>query len=149
VATPNQLPPNANRPERKSKFRVGQTVQSAYDPTHRFVIDESQVPERIYHEKGSNRWWTRSELQRLGDPDNPVMSIRLNGKEKMHRTHSNAFSTDSGGPQLVAATAVDPNDRRCDECGVAFRLTRPWQKFHSRDCRLAHWKNKSEKNSKV
>jgi hypothetical protein len=124
---------------KRPKFRVGQRVQSVYDSTHSFVIGESQIPERIYREKDSDRWWTRNELQRLGAPDDPVRSIRLNGKEKMHRTHSNAFSTNADGPLPVAAAAVDPN-RKCDECGVAFRPTRPWQKFHSRDCRLAHWK---------
>jgi hypothetical protein len=50
----------------KEKFRVGQKVQSIVDPTHVFVIDESQVPDRIYHEKGSDRWWTKNELQCLG-----------------------------------------------------------------------------------
>ena len=41
--------------KRMKKFRVGQTVQSVYDATHAFVIDKSVVPERIFHEKGSNR----------------------------------------------------------------------------------------------
>ena len=60
----------------KSRFRVGQCVQLASDPTLTFVIDRSLVPERIFHEKGSNRWYTKSELQRLGAPENPATSLR-------------------------------------------------------------------------
>lgn len=68
--------------KRTKTFRVGQKVQSIYDSGHQFVIDRSMVPPRIFHERGSNRWWLKSELQRLGAPENPATSIRLNGKAK-------------------------------------------------------------------
>ena len=124
----------------KKKFRVGQKVQSAFDPTHVFIIDKSRVPERIYHEKGSDRWWTRNELQRLGAPENPVMSIRLNGKGKMRRTHSNAFPATPGGPQIVTLAPAGLEERKCLGCDLRFQPKRRWQKFHSEACRLAHWK---------
>ena len=67
----------------KNRFRVGQTVQSVYDPTHTFVIDRSLVPERIFHEKGSGRWWTKNELQTLGAPENPLTSTPPERQGKM------------------------------------------------------------------
>lgn len=128
--------------KRKQKFRAGQKVQSVFDPTHVFVIDKSKVPERIYHERGTDRWWTRNELQRLGAPENPVTSIRLNGKGEMHRTHSNAFPVIPGRPRIVAESSASPERRKCllRECNVRFRPKRPWHKFHTEACRLAHWK---------
>jgi hypothetical protein len=131
----------------KKRFRVGTKVQSVFDPTHVFIIDKSQVPERIYHEKGSDRWWTRNELQRLGAPENPVTSIRLNGKGKMHRTHSNAFRATSGGPQIVAVAPAGLEERKCLGCDLSFQPKRRWQKFHSEACRLAHWKSKAQKTN--
>jgi hypothetical protein len=121
------------------KFRVGQKVQSVFDPTHKFVIDKSQVPERIYHEKGSDRWWTRNELQRLGAPENPGTSIRLNGKGKMRANARNASASISGGLQIVAGVSVGPGERKCLECSLRFQPARPWQKFHSEACRRANW----------
>lgn len=50
----------------RSIFRIGQRVQTIHDASRTFVIDRSMVPERIFHEKGSNRWWTKSELQAAG-----------------------------------------------------------------------------------
>jgi hypothetical protein len=64
-------------------------------------FDKSLVPERIYNEKGTDRWWTRNELQHLGAPENPATSIRLNGKEQMRRTRSDAFTAIPGKPQIV------------------------------------------------
>ncbi len=128
------------------KFRVGQTVQTVYDPTHTFEIDKSAVPERIFNEKGSNRWWTRSELQRLGAPENPVTSIRLNGKGRMRGTHPDASLSVPSGPQIVAeVSSVGLDEQKCllAECSVRFRPKRRWQKFHSEACRRAHWMRKT------
>jgi len=47
-------------------------VSSIYEPTRVFVTDESTVPDRIFHEKGSNRWWTKNELHIAGAPENPA-----------------------------------------------------------------------------
>jgi hypothetical protein len=128
----------------QKKFRVGQKVQSINDATHVFVIDKSQVPERIYHEKGPDRWWTRNELQRLGAPENPATSIRLNGKGKMRGMHPNPNASPgiSGGPQIVAENSVGLEKRKCLGCEVRLRPTRRWQKFHSEVCRRAYWKRR-------
>jgi hypothetical protein len=129
------------------KFRVGQKVQSIYDSTHMLVIDKSQVPDRIYHEKGSDRWWTRNELQRLGEPENPATSFRLNGKGKMRGTRSNA----STGVPVVACISSSASSRpktiRCPECGDLFQPKRPWQRFHSESCRRAHWRRPTDANT--
>ena len=101
---------------RKNKFRIGQRVQLASDPTHTFVIDKSLVPERIFHEKGSDRWWTRNELQHLGAPENPASFIRLNGKGNACGMRANACGT-------VLTAAVPESqapERPCLECGAPF-----------------------------
>src|SRR5215472_11332218 len=36
------------------RFRIGQRVQSACDPSQTFIVRKSRVPERIYF--GANRW---------------------------------------------------------------------------------------------
>lgn len=130
--------------KRRKKFRVGQRVQSAYDPTHVFVIDRSRLPQRIYHEKGSARWWTKNELQRFGTPENPATSIRLNGKNQMRGMHPNASPATRERPSL--ATEVSARLKtKCllPECRVRFLPKRPWQKFHSEACRRAYWKGMS------
>lgn len=127
----------------KNKFRVGQTVQSIYDATHRFVIDKSVAPERIFHEKGSNRWWTRNELQRLGARENPATSFRLNGKNRMRGTHPHASTAVFGVPFGGTDPRPGLKQTRCLECGISFRQRRRWQKFHSEACRRAHWKRKT------
>jgi hypothetical protein len=124
------------------KFRVGQRVQSIYDASHTFVIDRSVIPERIFHERGSNRWWTKNELQTAGAPENPVTSIRLNGKGRMRGTHPNASPAIPGGPQIVAGVSAGLEERTClfSGCRVRFHPKRRWQRFHSETCRRAHWK---------
>jgi hypothetical protein len=131
--------------KRKKKFRVGQRVQSIYAAAHTFVIDKSRVPDRIYHEKGSDRWWTRNELLRLGAPENPATSFRLNGKGPMRGTHPDAPPAIPGGPQIVAGVSAGLEERKClfAGCGVRFRPKRRWQRFHSEACRRAHWKRKT------
>ena len=123
----------------KKRFRTGQQVRSVYDPTHTFVIDKSAVPERIFHEKGSNRWWTKTELQHLGAPENPATSIRLNGKAECAQNARNASAGISSGLQIVAGLSTGPEERECLECGLRFQPARPWQKFHSEGCRRANW----------
>ena len=125
-------------PKNKKKFRVGQTVQSIYDPTHTFVIDKSAVPERIFHEKGSDRWWTRNELQRVGASENPATSYRLNGKAECAQNARKCAHAISGGLQVVAGLSRGLEERKCSECGLRFQPVRPWQKFHTEACRRAN-----------
>src|SRR5712664_2210135 len=120
------------------RFRIGQTVQSVYDATHTFVIDKSAVPERIFREKGSNRWWTRNELQRVGAPEKPATSIRLNGKAECAQNARKCAHGISGGLQVVAGLSAGLPERKCSECGLNFQPARPWQRFHTEACRRAN-----------
>lgn len=122
----------------RKKFRVGQRVQLASDPTHTFVIDRSLVPERIYREKGSNRWYTKSELQRLGAPENLATSIRLNGKGNACGMRANACAGIASGSQIAAGVSRGPEERECLECGAPFQPTRKWQRFDRPACRFAY-----------
>ena len=122
----------------KKKFRVGQTVQSIYDATP-FVIDKSVVPERIFHEKGSNRWWAKNELQRLGAPENPATSLRLNGKAKCAAMRHKCAAGITGGLRVADEPLPGLEERKCLECGLLFQPRRHWQKFHSEACRRANW----------
>jgi hypothetical protein len=125
-------------------FRVGQIVCSIYDPGRTFQLDKSVVPERIFRERGSNRWWTRNELQRPGRPENPITSSRLNGKEQMRGMHPKCAAEYSDEADSKAVTNIPGLPQRsCVSCGVNFQPTRHWQKFHSEGCRRAHWKRPS------
>ncbi len=129
----------------RKRFRVGQTVQSVYDATHTFVIDRSTVPERIFHEKGSNRWWTRTELQYLGAPENPATSLRLNGKAECAENAPQCAAGISGGLQIVSGPFPGLEEQKCLECGLEFQPTRPWQKFHTEECRRANgWRARKQ-----
>ncbi len=113
-------------------------------------FDKSLVPERIYHEKGTDRWWTRNELQHLGAPENLATSIRLNGKEQMRRMRSDAFAAIPGKPQIVAEVTAELEEKKCllRDCNVRFQQKRPWQKFQSEACRLAHWKQRTPRTAR-
>lgn len=105
---------------KRKAFRVGMRVQVASDPMHTFVIDKSLVPPRIYREKGANRWWLADELQRLGAPEDPARSTRLNGR--------------------VECARAELPLRECRRCHIVFQPARKWQRFCSTPCRLEHWK---------
>lgn len=131
---------------RKNKFRIGQRVQLASDPTHTFVIDRSLVPERIFREKGSNRWWTKNEMQPFGEPENPATSYRLNGKGNACGMRANACgmrATGSGAPSLALETA------QCLECGEPFKPAREWQRFDRPACRFAYSRRVRSKEPKL
>lgn len=134
---------------RGKKFRVGQRVQLASDPTHAFVIDKSLVPERIYREKGSHLWWTKNELQRLGEPENPATSIRLNGKTKCAQNAPKCAQVVSGGPFPADSPVYELKQRKCLECGVSFQPARDWQQFHSTQCRRAYWKRTRKSQARL
>lgn len=125
----------------KNRFRTGQRVQLAADPGHVFVIDRSLVPERIYHEKGSNRWWTRNELQRLGSAENPATSLRLNGKGNACGMRAKCMQDDpAAAVPASGAPFLAPETTQCLECGAPFKPTREWQKFDRTTCRYAYWR---------
>ena len=125
----------------KKKFRVRQRVQSIYDASHTFVIDRSALPARIFHEKGSNRWWTKNELQAIGAAENPLTSHRLNGTGEMRE---NAFQCVPEAEKTAPEVSTGLEQRECPHCRVRFQPRRRWQKFHSEACRLRHWKQRRE-----
>jgi len=118
---------------------------SIYEPQRIFRIEKGAEPERIFREKGSNRWWTKNELQLPGAPENPTTSPRLNGKDQMRGTHPKCAK---GVPKAMgskAQTAPGLPKRRCEECKAVFQPARPWQRFHSETCRRAHWKRSGQR----
>jgi len=129
----------------KKKFRIGQTVQSIYDASQTFIIDKSLIPERIFHEKGSNRWWTKNELQTVGAAENPATSLRLNGKGKMRE---DARKCAEGVPREAAAGTWLPK-RGCLQCGAIFQPKRPWQRFDSEPCRRTYWERQGRLRAKA
>ena len=131
--------------KRKNKFRIGQRVQLASDPAHTFVIDRSMIPERIFREKGTNSWWTKNDLQRMGAPENPATSLRLNGKGNACGMRANACGT-------VLTAAVPKSqapERPCLECGAPFQPTRKWQRFDRPACRFAYWRRVKPSRAEV
>jgi hypothetical protein len=127
--------------KRAKKFRVGMRACSIYQPERVFVIDRSAIPARIFHEKGSNSWWTKKELQAIGAPENPLTSHRLNGTGEMRE---NAFQCVPEAEKTAPEASAGLGQRECPHCRVRFQPKRRWQKFHSEACRLRHWKQRRD-----
>ena len=131
------------RTAKGKKFRKWMKVRSIYEPELVFVIERSAVPDRIYY--GANRWWTKNEIQALGEPENPATSLRLNGKGKMRedgRKCAEGVSRESAAGEWLP-------ERGCLECGAIFQPTRPWARFHSEPCRRAYWKRQGRLRAKT
>jgi hypothetical protein len=120
--------------KRVKTFRVRQRVRSASEPELVFVIERSSLPDRIYY--GADRWWTKNEIQALGEPENPDTSLRLNGIEKMRAQCAQCAQGISGEPESVSGLPK----AACLTCGGIFEPVRPWQRFDSEDCRRNYWK---------
>ena len=125
--------------KKRTIFRVGQKVQSIYEPGHQFVIDRSMVPPRIYRERRSNRWWAAHELQPAGALENPLTSLRLNGKAECVQMRGKCVPAGSGQFTSANTDASRFPPRECLECGAVFQPVRDWQRFHSTPCRYAYW----------
>lgn len=124
---------------RRQQFRVGQKVRSVHDPKHVFVIDASVIPDRVFHEKGSGRWWQRNEMRLLGAPEEIGKSLT----PKASRTHSKTHPVnvkDLLGAQLRAHEPKQPVPmRNCEECNNPFKPRRKWQRFDTEKCRRENW----------
>jgi hypothetical protein len=124
---------------RKHSFRVGQKVRSVHDPKHIFEIDASVIPDRLFHEKGTDRWWQRNEMRLLGAPEKVGKSLT----PKAPRTHSKTHPVnvkDLLGAQLRKYVPKEPPPTRtCPECGTDFKPRRKWQKFDKEACRRLAW----------
>ena len=125
-----------HRAKSKKRFRIGQRVQTIYDASHAFVIDKSRIPDRIFHEKGSDRWWTKNDLRQVGAAENPLTSHRLNGTEEHARGCAQCAQGHPREPESTPSLAK----RLCLACNAIFEPVKPWQRFDSEDCRRAYWK---------
>lgn len=126
--------------KRKPKFRVGQRVRSIYNPERVFRIDKSILPERIFHEQGTDRWWTKRELLALGDSKTGFMELAPSKKGGRMGTHPHAFQGISGKELGQSGTIENLKARNCLECGESFKPGKRWQKFCSDYCRRINWK---------
>ena len=79
------------RSKRGKNFRTGQQVRSIYEPQRSFRIDKSIQPERLFHEEGSDRWYTRSELLALGDAKSIRTRVDAAMLEAIGKSPSAAF----------------------------------------------------------
>jgi hypothetical protein len=124
----------------RKKFRTGQQVRSVYDSQRKFRIDKSIQPERLFHEKGSDRWYTRSELLALGEANEPATRVGAKALASIGRTRSLAFRGISGKQLAEPGPAKQPEKRNCLECEAEFTPRRKRQKFCCDAHRTAYWK---------
>src|SRR5208283_2504931 len=116
----------------------GMRVRSIYDPKHEFVIDRSILPERVYREKGTKRWWAKRDLEGLIGRSKPLSAKK---EEALLKARSLAFQ--------AIPTALSPKGkplyrRTCPECGLEFTTEQQKQKFSSDACRTKNWKRRNE-----
>lgn len=124
----------------RKRFRVGQRVRSVYDRQRAFVIDKSIVPARLYHEKGSDRWWTKNELEAITATARRVKPLNSRQLRGVATTRFLALKSVAMEDRRPTRQPKAPTERKCQNCPVRFKPKRPWQKFHSEACRWANWK---------
>lgn len=128
---------------RKPKFkpRKGLTVVSAYDPRYSFTIDKSFQPERLFREKGTSRWWAKSELRRFIGDDLPPKPLSAERQTKALGEAQMAIMAAMG--HQLNPTALPK--QLCKGCPVKFRPPdKRVRKFHSVECERAYAKRKAD-----
>lgn len=127
---------------RKPNFRLGQKVRSSFDPKHVFEIDASVIPDRLFHEKGTDRWWQRHEIRLLGAPEKALKPSLRSASQTHGKTHSPKVKEMLAG-QLRRYVPKTPDvELPCEECGTPFKPKRKWQKFDKEVCRRKNWERK-------
>ena len=102
--------------KKRKKFRAGQIVRSIYDAQRTFRIDMSIQPERLFHEDGSDSWYTRTELLTLGEANERPAKVGVATFGAIGKMRSLAFRGISGW-QLAGASSVRVAEKRkCLEC---------------------------------
>jgi hypothetical protein len=124
-------------------FRKGQKVSSVYNPDREFVIDRVIQPDMIYHERGSNRWWSKSELRAVLEAKRPVTASKLQAAKD---SRSQAFI---GNPAKQGRRRNKTYKRTCRFCGTEFLAARPEAEFcppieGKPSCRMQDWKLRNE-----
>jgi hypothetical protein len=125
---------------KKKILRKGMKVRSVYTPEHVFVIDRVKDLGKIYHEKGSRRWWAGKELQGVTKPFVKLSAKRL-AEAKNSRSEAFAF-------QINGITSKSKREyrRTCLNCGTEFTASRPEAKFcktRGASCRAEYWKRRN------
>lgn len=124
-------------------IRKGQKVSSIYNPERAFVIDRVKQPDTIYHEKGSNRWWSSNELRAISEANRPVTASRVQAAQN---SRSEAFI---GNPAKQGRRRNKTYRRSCRFCGTEFTAHRPEAMFcppveGKPNCRTQDWKLRNE-----
>lgn len=125
---------------KKKTIRIGMRVRSAYDPDHVFTIDRSVQPDRIFHEKGSRRWWTAKELRSVLDKQTATGSM---AKKSALASRSLAFQRP---PEGTVSKSVPEYSRTCLNCSTEFKSKRKHAKFcktRGASCRTEYWKRRN------
>jgi hypothetical protein len=128
--------------KRRKKFRTGQSVCSVYDPQRKFRIDKSVKPERLFHEEGSDRWYTRNELRAIGEANESPARVDAKVLADIGRMRSLAFRGVSGKQLAETGPTKLLEKRSCLECEIEFTPKRVKQKFCRDAHRTAYWKRK-------
>lgn len=122
----------------KKTIRIGMRVRSVYDPKHEFVIDKSVMPERVFREKGTTRWWAKRDLERAIGRPKPITATK---EERLLKLRSRAFQSI---PVPLSPKGKPLYRRTCPECGIEFTTEQQKQKFCSDAHRTANWKRRHE-----
>lgn len=115
----------------KRTFRKGQKVRSIYDPKHVFTIDASYMPDRLFHEKDTDRWWQRSELQAIREAEKAERPSPRSGKRPQDTMRPDALRAMFARALVKAAPAKSLPPKKCElsTCQVFFAPKRKWQRF--------------------
>jgi hypothetical protein len=125
----------------KKVIRIGMRVRSIYDPTREFIVDRTKQPDKLFHEKGSKRWYSRFELQSVSKH---ALKLTAKLKTKALAIRSDAFQGMPPGslphsPTLYRFT--------CLFCGTEGTSKRKGTKFcteKGKCCRTRYWRNRNE-----
>ena len=113
-------------------IRIGMKVRSIYEPERVFSLDRSKQPERLYHEKGTQNWHTKSALQ----PSNaPKYAVSAKRKKVALERRTEAIA---GLPGELGNKTKPVYRRTCLFDGVEFETINKAKKFHTDACRAAY-----------
>lgn len=125
---------------KKKILRKGMKVRSVYTPEHVFVIDRVKDLGKIYHEKGSRRWYTGKELLRV-----TKSPVKLSAK-RLAEAKNSRFEAFSHHVEGVTSKSKREYRRTCLNCGTEFAASRPEAKFcktRGASCRAEYWKRRN------
>ena len=119
--------PTASRRRKKWRARKGFFARSIYDG-RAFGIDASVLPNRLFHEKGTDRWWLGAQLRSILAPAEQVLRVSAKKKETLAGMHRLALQG-AAGKLAAALPKPELEVRACLECGHVYTPARKHQKF--------------------